>query len=44
MTKEANEAWLGECRHRGAHFGGDTKAREASIAEVRAFLSDVFRR
>ena len=43
-TKEANDAWLGECRKRGAHFGGDTKAREAAIGEVRAFLNSVFTR
>jgi dienelactone hydrolase len=43
-TKEANEAWVRECRKQGAHFGGDTRAREASIVEVRAFLADVFGR
>lgn len=41
-TKEANDAWLAECRKRGAHFGGDAKAREAAIGEVRAFLISVF--
>ena len=43
-TKEANEAWVRECRKEGAHFGGDTRAREASIVEVRGFLADVFGR
>ena len=43
-TKEANEAWVRECRKQGAHSGGDTRAREASIVEVRAFLADVFGR
>jgi len=43
-TREANDAWLRECRKRGARFGGDAKAREASITEVRTFLSDVFAR
>jgi dienelactone hydrolase len=43
-TKEANDAWLVECRKRGAHFGGDAKSREAAIAEVRAFLTGVFTR
>jgi dienelactone hydrolase len=42
MTKEANEARLRECRHKGARFGGNAKAREASIAEVRSFLTDLF--
>ena len=43
-SREANEAWVRECRKQGARFGGDTKAREASIVEVRAFLADVFGR
>ena len=43
-TPAANEAWLRECRRQGARFGGDTQAREASIAEVRSFLSTVFSR
>lgn len=43
-TKEANDAWVQECRRAGARFGGDTKAREASIAEVRGFLTGVFSR
>jgi hypothetical protein len=43
-TKEANDAWLAECRKRGAHFGGDARAREAAIGEVRAFLVGVFAR
>lgn len=43
-TKEANDAWVRECRMKGARFGGDTRAREASIAEVRGFLTDVFGR
>ena len=43
-TKEANDAWLRECRKKGARFGGDPRAREASIAEVRAFLAEVFSR
>jgi len=43
-TKEANDAWLRECRKKGARFGGDTKAREASIQEVRGFLTGVFAR
>ena len=41
-TKEANDAWVRECRHKGARFGGDAKAREASIGEVRTFLLGVF--
>jgi dienelactone hydrolase len=41
-TKEANDAWLRECRHKGARFGGDAKAREAAVTEVRAFLLRVF--
>ena len=41
-TKEANDAWLTECRKRGARFGGDAHSRNASIAEVRNFLTDVF--
>lgn len=43
-TKAANDAWLAECRKRGAHFGGDARSRDAAIVEVRAFLEDVFRR
>jgi hypothetical protein len=43
-TKEATEARVRECRHKGARFGGNVEAREASIAEVRTFLSDVFGR
>ena len=43
-TKEANEAWLIECRKVGGRFGGDAKSREASIAELRAFLGEVFSR
>ena len=43
-TKEANDAWLAECRKRGARFGGDAKSREAAIVEVRAFLNGVFTR
>lgn len=43
-TKGASDAWVRECRRKGARFGGDAKAREASIAEVRAFLSEVFAR
>ena len=43
-TKEANDAWLGECRKKGARFGGDAQAREASIAEVRRYLGEVFGR
>jgi dienelactone hydrolase len=38
-TREANEAWVAECRKRGARFGGDAAAREASIGEVRQFLA-----
>lgn len=41
-TKEANDAWLAECRKRGAHFGGHGPSREAAIAEVRTFLGGVF--
>jgi dienelactone hydrolase len=44
VGKEANDAWVRECRKKGARFGGDPKAREASIIEVRNFLSDVFAR
>ena len=44
LTREAVGDWIRECRHKGARFGGDAKAREASIVEVRAFLSDVFGR
>jgi len=43
-TREANEAWIRECRREGARFGGDPRARDASIAEVRSFLSGVFGR
>ena len=43
-TKEANDAWVRECRTTGARFGGDARAREASIAEVRGFLTEVFGR
>ena len=43
-TKEAIDAWARECRHKGARFGGNAEAREASIAEVQTFLSDVFGR
>jgi len=43
-TKEANDAWLVECRKVGGRFGGDAKSREAAIAEVRAFLGGVFSR
>ena len=43
-TKEAYAAWRRDCRRRGARVGGDAKAREGSIAEVRAFLTDVFGR
>jgi dienelactone hydrolase len=43
-TKQANDAWLAECRKRGAHLGGHAKSREAAIAEVRAFLGGVFAR
>jgi dienelactone hydrolase len=43
-TKKATDAWVRECRRKGARFGGDAKAREASIAEVRSFLSGVFGR
>lgn len=43
-SKEDNAAWRRDCRRRGGRVGGDAKAREASIAEVRAFLTDVFRR
>ena len=43
-TKEANDAWVIECRKRGAHFGGNPKAREAAVIEVRAFLMSVFAR
>jgi dienelactone hydrolase len=43
-TREANEAWVRECRRQGGRFGGDPKAREAAIAEVRSFLSGVFGR
>jgi dienelactone hydrolase len=45
LTREAIGDWIRECRHKGgARFGGDAKAREASISEVRTFLSDVFGR
>jgi dienelactone hydrolase len=43
-TKEANDAWVRECRMKGARFGGDARAREASIVEVRGFLTEVFGR
>ena len=43
-TKEANDAWVLECRKHGAHFGGNARSRDADIIEVRAFLEDVFRR
>jgi dienelactone hydrolase len=41
-TREAIDAWVRECQRRGGHVGGNTKARDAAIAEVRTFLSDVF--
>lgn len=41
-TQKKNNDWLVECRKRGAHFGGDPKAREAAVGEVRAFLIGVF--
>jgi dienelactone hydrolase len=43
-TQPANDAWIRECRHRGAHFGGNARVREASIVEVRGFFTDVFGR
>jgi dienelactone hydrolase len=43
-TQKKNDDWVVECRKRGAHFGGNAKAREASIEEVRLFLLDVFKR
>lgn len=43
-TAAANEAWLRECRRQGGRFGGDLRAREASIAEVQRFLTSVFSR
>jgi hypothetical protein len=43
-TTEATDAWLRECRHKGARFGGNAKALEPSIAEVRTFLLDVLAR
>jgi dienelactone hydrolase len=43
-TQEANDAWVRECRREGARFGGDARAREAAIAEVRGFLTGVFGR
>jgi dienelactone hydrolase len=43
-TQGANDAWVRECRKKGARFGGDVKAREAAIVEVRTFLTDVFGR
>lgn len=43
-NKEANDAWLAECRKRGAHFGGHAKSRQSATAEVRAFLTDLFSR
>jgi dienelactone hydrolase len=43
-TEASWEAWRRDCRRRGGHFGGDAVAREASIAEVRGFLSGVFSR
>ena len=41
-TKEFMDSWVRDCRHKGGRFGGDTRSREASIAEVRAFLLSVF--
>jgi dienelactone hydrolase len=43
-TKEANEAWVLECRKTGGHVGGNAKAREAAIVEVRDFLTATFGR
>jgi len=43
-TKEANDAWVRECRKKGARFGGNDKAREAAIVEVRGFVTEVFGR
>jgi hypothetical protein len=44
LEREAMGAWIKACRHKGAHFGGDAKARAAAIEDVRAFLSGVFGR
>jgi dienelactone hydrolase len=42
-TREIMDSWVRDCRHKGGRFGGDARSREASIAEVRAFLLSVFR-
>lgn len=41
--KAADDAWVRECRHKGAHFGGNETARNAAIAEVRRFLTDALK-
>lgn len=43
-TRQKNEDWVRECRKFGARFGGDRKAREAAIVEVRRFLLGLFGR
>jgi dienelactone hydrolase len=40
LTREAVGAWVHACRHKGARFGGNAKALEASISDVRTFLLD----
>jgi dienelactone hydrolase len=42
LERDAIGAWIKTCRHKGAHFGGDAKARAAAIEDVRAFLISVF--
>jgi dienelactone hydrolase len=43
-SKQAMDDWLRQCRHQGARFGGDPKALEAAIADVRGFLREAFAR
>ena len=42
-SKQKNDDRVRECRKYGARFGGDPKAREASIAQVRSFLLEVLK-
>ena len=39
---EAVDAWARECRKERGRIGGDPRAREQSITEVRGFLTSVF--
>jgi len=41
-TTADHDAWVRECRYKGAHFGGDPKALAAAVTEVRTFLHRAF--